>query len=727
MRRGIAGAAVLVLFGAALGVTAPPAVPAGSTLGEFRTYPVATDGQAGPADSTVDAYAGLAVRGVSVAVGDVNADATVDVVTGPGPGAAAPVRIHAGDAPTEFTAFAGAGGTNVAVGNFDEDADLEIVAAVASGGPPSVRVFQPDGTPMAAAFSAYETGFGGGVRVAAGDVNGDGVDEIVTAPGPGRAPTIRRFTFAGTEIGAGFLPYDSEFLGGAFVATGNLTDATGDEIITGAGPGAGPHVRRFTGTGTALDGGLFPYDPAVRAGVRVAAADLVSGGPDELIVAAGAERPVRVLSADGMTEVDQIDPPGAGPIEVAAAPGLVAVGNRAPRIDPPTEAHPLPNYGIHRVEFPGEGLTAPLDATITGVDVQGQHVAGPGSGALYLRAALSATDGVRSMQLENGDGERVDVPGAIDVFSVDFALEVTTGAGPGGGPHVRSFIDPEDDFGFFSGSGTAGVRVARFDLDGDGFDEVITSAGPGQSPRVRIHAADGTLLTSFLAYEAAFRGGVFVAASDVDGDGTGEIITGAGAGGGPHVRVFTGNGTARGGGFMAFSPAFAGGVAVAAGDVDGDGAAEIITGAGPGGGPHVRVVTASGEERGSFFAYPAAFPGGVDVAAGDIDGDGVAEIVTGAGPGGGPHVRVFSGTGGGLHSFFAYAPTFGGGVEVAAGDLSGDGVAELITGAGPGGGPHVRVLTPAGGELASFYAYDPAFHGGVDVAAGVLMVPSDGG
>ena len=147
----------------------------------------------------------------------------------------------------------------------------------------------------------------------------------------------------------------------------------------------------------------------------------------------------------------------------------------------------------------------------------------------------------------------------------------------------------------------------------------------------------------------------------------------------------------------------------------------------PCGGPHVRVLKVSGgtvTELASFYAYDPAFTGGVFVACGDVTGDGVAEIITGAGPGGGPHVRAFSLAGGvvdGGRELLRLRPGVHGRRDVAAADLTGDGVAEIITGAGPGGGPHVRAFSLAGGivtEVASFFAYDPAFPGGVHVAAG---------
>lgn len=114
------------------------------------------------------------------------------------------------------------------------------------------------------------------------------------------------------------------------------------------------------------------------------------------------------------------------------------------------------------------------------------------------------------------------------------------------------------------------------------------------------------------------------------------------------------------------------------------------------------------------------FAGGIFVAAADINGDGYADVITGAGAGGGPHVRVWDARHDvELFGFFAYDPAFAGGVRVAAADVDGDRIPEIITGAGPGGGPHVRVWSTANGtaaqELTGLYAYTPEFAGGVFV------------
>src|SRR5207253_838466 len=157
--------------------------------------------------------------------------------------------------------------------------------------------------------------------------------------------------------------------------------------------------------------------------------------------------------------------------------------------------------------------------------------------------------------------------------------------------------------------------------------------------------------------------------------------------------------------FLAFDPSFYGGVRVAVGDVTGDGYPDLVVAAGRGGGPRVEVDAGrAGDGVGSFFAYDPSFTGGVYTAVGDVTGSGTPDIVTGPGPGGGPQVGVFAPDGRSVASFFAYDPSFSGGVRVAAADLTGDGVAEVITGPGKGSGPQVNVYSlPSTTPLAGFW------------------------
>jgi hypothetical protein len=98
-------------------------------------------------------------------------------------------------------------------------------------GLPFVRVLDPDTGVIVSQFLAYEPSFRGSVRVATGDVNDDGVAEIVVAPGRNRIGQIRVFTPDGVELPQyRTLPFGPAYRGGVDVAVGDI-DGDGDNDI----------------------------------------------------------------------------------------------------------------------------------------------------------------------------------------------------------------------------------------------------------------------------------------------------------------------------------------------------------------------------------------------------------------------------------------------------------------------------------------------------------------
>jgi hypothetical protein len=300
----------------------------------------------------------------------------------------------------------------------------------------------------------------------------------------------------------------------------------------------------------------------------------------------------------------------------------------------------------------------------------------------------------------------------------------SVGAGAGGLPIAKLY----DTVGnlvreviAFDPSFRGGVRVATADINGDLIKDTIAAPGPGMPPEIRVFSgANGALIRQFFAYAPAFTGGVFVAAGDVNGDGRADIITGPGAGGGPHVQAFSGVNNALLTSIIAYDPNFRGGVSVGAGNVAGGFLAQIITGAGVGGGPHVRVFDGlNGAPLSSFFAFEQSTRFGVNVAALPGSTFGVTAIVTAFGPGGPPQVRVFNSPQAIAADFFAYDVNFLGGVNVGAAPAGAFGANAILTGAGAGGGPHVKVLqigaAPPPALIQNFFAFDAAFLGGVYV------------
>jgi hypothetical protein len=168
-------------------------------------------------------------------------------------------------------------------------------------------------------FLAYEATYTGGVRIATGDLTGDGVPEIVTAPGRNHTPLVRVFDQSGVLLSE-FLAFDGSFLGGVDVAVGDVDGDGRNDIIAGQSFGASA-VRVFRNVASApltfqqYQSEFYPFGAAFIGGVVVAAADMgtfangavvnpsIPDGRSEIIVGneAGMRSTVVVVDYSGPT------------------------------------------------------------------------------------------------------------------------------------------------------------------------------------------------------------------------------------------------------------------------------------------------------------------------------------------------------------------------------------------------------------------------------------------
>jgi len=365
-----------------------------------------------------------------------------------------------------------------------------------------------------------------------------------------------------------------------------------------------------------------------------------------------------------------------GPAVVAANGGVAVPATGSPA------DHFAPGTNWHGQQSPMQASLPPgVRRTLTPLDYAalddtGWDVAGVAAAAPALPAASFTAASVTSAASPL-------VAAAVPVSDVKFAVGTANAAvvyGPFG-EVIRTIVP-------FRAGYTAGVRVASADLNGDGTLDLVVATGPGAANAVKVYdGRTGNPVAAFQPFEAGFTGGLNLAAGDVTGDGRADLVVTPDANGGPVVAVYDGAALGRGQvaqvvRFLGLDdPNFRGGLRPALGDVNGDGTPDLALAAGFGGGPRVAL----------------------------LDGRTLA--------GGGP-VKLAG-------DFFAFETGLRNGAFVAIVDVNGDGYGEVVAGGGPGGAPRVtafdgrRLLLGAPAPVANFFA------GGVEGRGGVRLATAD--
>ncbi len=757
-----------------------------------------------PAGATAPSFAGQQTFATgttpgSVAVGDFNGDGIPDLAIIDQHDDTASVLLNTTPAGATTPSFAprqtfptGHSPGPVVVGDFNGDGSPDLAVVNESASTVSVLLnTTPAGatTPGFAGQQTFATGTGP-ASVAVGDFNGDGSPDLAVANDPSNtvsvllnAPvTITGNPATGTISSAPESPTAVTVVIGSTPQSATVNTAYVTALAVDVRDASGALVQGVTVTFTAPAGGasgtfggntsvMVVTDASGRATAPTFTADTKAGAYMVMAQAAGGSTPsarFSLTNIPGAAGHFQVSTTAANPQAAGVPFGIIVTaqdqyGNLAtgytgtvhfrsadphPAMLPADYTFQTSDQGSHNF-VNGATLFTAGTWDITAIDT----TSGVTGTALILAIAPTTTVLVSSLNP------------ALPGQSVTLTATVRTTV-PGGGVPVGAvtFFDGATTLGTVSlSNGSATLTTAALSIGPHALKAAYNGSTQGGAPfaastsaplvqtiRSRYFAVagapglvqirrdnDGSLITEFAPYGSGYTGPIRVAVGDVSGDGIPDLVTGAGVGN-PDVRVFNGaaleNGTfnpANPGAsllaqWFAYGLNFNVGVNVAVGDVEKDGFADVVTGATVGN-PDVRVYSGKDIANHTFnpngssvvaqwFAYGVNFNVGVNVAVGDVNADGYADVVTGASAGN-PHVKVYSGKDIALHTFdpnggsvlaqwFAFGLQFNIGAFVAVGDTNGDGLGDVIVGA-TSGNPQVKVYDGKAIANGSFQPANP--------------------
>ncbi|MEO8214351.1 MAG: VCBS repeat-containing protein, partial [Myxococcales bacterium] len=247
---------------------------------------------------------------------------------------------------------------------------------------------------------------------------------------------------------------------------------------------------------------------------------------------------------------------------------------------------------------------------------------------------------------------------------------------------------------YAAGTGPRALAVA--DLTGDGRADVAVANDGSGDVAVLVNRGDGT----FGAAKQLAVGGTpqALATGDLDGDGRVDLVVARGDASGGGISVLMNRGEAVFAEAVVTAPGTVA-VAVAVGDLDGDGRADLAVAQGGAAAGHQLAILINASRQGGppevSFGAAQPIPSGaspVALAIADLDADGRGDLAV-ANDGSGDITALLN-QGDGTFTGTAYAAGEGP-VGVAVGDLDGDHLPDVVVGNGSGG--NVTILHNQGG------------------------------
>jgi len=646
--------------------------------------------------------------------GDVNGDGYSDIIVGANVLGRCYLYLSGPSGLSSVPAWKFSSGLNsvATAGDVNGDGYSDVIIGNANGNTAYVFYGGPSGLPSTPSWSS-SVGTGLGFSVAsAGDVNGDGYADVIIGDAYN--------TSLGSDTGAAYV-----FLGGP------------------SGLAATP---AWSVVGEAAED-WFGY-------VVASAGDVNGDGYSDVLVSA-APKTVNAIYQSGKVYLYL-----GGPSGLSATPSWTNIGDNG------------------RSFFYGMGLASAGDVNGDGysdvlVGEKGYNTGGstkPGKAFLYLGgpSGLSATpswtylgqasDSALGISLAaadiNGDGYSDVIVGCPSGFTAGQAYLFL--GGPTGIPATPSSTLVGEN----TGDGFGGCVASAGDVNGDGYSDVIIGAyyygnSTGKA-YVYLGGPSGLSATSSWSKAGESAGGDFgytvAAAGDVNGDGYSDVVVGAYGYGSSTGRAYLFLGGASGLSTTASWTATGqntgdqfGRAVATAGDVNGDGYADVLVGAagyttnkgkaylylgGPSGLSATASWTAMGEATGNYFSNSLA-------TAGDVNGDGYSDVIVGAygnstntgkaylylgGPSGLSSAASWTAAGEATGNQFGYS-------VATAGDVNGDGYSDVIVGAygyttntgkaylylgGPSGPLTTAAWSAAGGATGDRFGWSVATAGDVN-------------